>query len=176
VLSLALPTAVALRQAEGQVLLRPPLEPHAVHTLPGLQAAIPGAFSEAKMTRISVHSRALDLVQKWVRNLKPEGRTVNKHWQGATGQSADKVGARGVTGEGHRRALTVRVQSDRDTCQWRRTPRAHSALIDVDPIIQVQVANTQISTRRYGSDPTRTELNPVRSMLEGIMMQPDLLL
>ncbi len=48
--------------------------------------------------------------------------------------------------------------------------------IDVDPIIQVQVANTQISTRRYGSDPTRTELNPVRSMLEGIMMQPDLLL
>ncbi len=36
--------------------------------------------------------------------------------------------------------------------------------IDVDQII----ANTQISTRHYGSDPIRTELNPVavRSMLD----------
>jgi hypothetical protein len=30
------------------------------------------------------------------------------------------------------------------------------------------IANTQISTRHYGSDPIRTELNPVRSMLDDI--------
>ncbi len=36
--------------------------------------------------------------------------------------------------------------------------------IDVDQII----ANTQILTRSYGSDPIRTELNPVRSMLDDI--------
>ena len=40
--------------------------------------------------------------------------------------------------------------------------------IDVDLII----ANTQILTRSYGSDPIRTELNPVRSMLDD--MQADL--
>ena len=136
-LSLALPTAVALRQAEGQVLLRPPLEPHAVHTLPGLQAAIPGAFSEANIS--------LDLVQKWFRKGR-DYMTVYK--QGATGQSADKV-QKGV--KSHRRALTVRGAEPRER-------------IDVDQII----ANTQILTRSYGSDPIRTELNPVRSMLDDI--------
>ena len=70
--------------------------------------------------------------------------------QGATGQSADKV-QRGVTGKCHRRALTVRGAEPRER-------------IDVDQII----ANTQILTRSYGSDPIRTELNPVRSMLDDI--------
>jgi hypothetical protein len=49
------------------------------HTLPALQAAIPGAFSEATIS--------LDLVQKWFRKGR-DYMTVYK--QGATGQSADK--------------------------------------------------------------------------------------
>ena len=49
------------------------------------------------------------------------------------------------------RALTVRGAEPRER-------------IDVDQII----ANTQILTRSYGSDPIRTELNPVRSMLDDI--------
>ena len=73
--------------------------------------------------------------------------------QGATGQSADKAQK---SLKSHRRALTIRGAEPRER-------------IDVDQII----ANTQNPTRRYGSDPIRTELNPVRSMLDD--MQPDLL-
>jgi hypothetical protein len=107
------------------------------HTLPALQAAIPGAFSEANIS--------LDLVQKWFRKGR-DYMTVYK--QGATGQSAD-MAQKGV--KSHRRALTVRGAEPRER-------------IDVDQII----ANTQILTRSYGSDPIRTELNPVRSMLDDI--------
>ena len=92
---------------------------------------------------------SLDLVQKWFRKSR-DYMTVYK--QGATGQSADKA-QKGL--KSHRRALTVRGSEPRER-------------IDVDQII----ANTQILTRGYGSDPIRTELNPVRSMLDD--MQPDL--
>ena len=110
------------------------------HTLPALQAAIPGAFSEANIS--------LDLVQKWFRKGR-DYMTVYK--EGATGQSADKA-QKGV--KSHRRALTVRAE-----------PRER---IDVDQI----VVNTQDASRRYGSDPIRTELDPVRRMLDD--MAPDL--
>ena len=111
------------------------------HTLPALQAAIPGAFSEANIS--------LDLVQKWFRKGR-DYMTVYK--QGATGQSADKA-QKGV--KSHRRALTVGGAEPRER-------------IDVDQI----VVNTQNASRRYGSDPIRTELDPVRRMLDD--MAPDL--
>ncbi len=70
---------------------------------------------------------------------------ARRDWTGA-----DKA-QKGV--KSHRRALTVRGSEPRER-------------IDVDQII----ANTQILTRSYGSDPIRTELNPVRtrSMLDDI--------
>ena len=106
-----------------------------------LQAAIPGAFSEANIS--------LDLVQKWFRKGR-DYMTVYK--QGATGQSADKA-QKGV--KSHRRALRARGAEPRER-------------IDVDQI----VVNTQDASRRYGSDPIRTELDPVRRMLDD--MAPDL--
>ncbi len=54
------------------------------------------------------------------------------------------------------------MDSDTDTLTVRGAePRER---IDVDQII----ANTQILNRQYDSDPIRTELNPVRSMLDDI--------
>ena len=98
----------------------------------------------------SADNISLDLVQKWFRKGR-DYMTVYK--QGATGQSADKAQK---TLKSHRRALLIRGAEPRER-------------IDVDEII----ANTQRTDRRYGSDPIRTELNPVRSMLDD--MQPDLL-
>ena len=100
---------------KGQVLLRPPLEPHVT----------------------------------W------DYMTVYK--QGATGQSADKA-QEGV--KSHRRVLSIRASG--------AAPRER---IDVNQI----VANTQNASRRYGSDPIRTELDPVRRMLDDMaVMAPDL--
>ena len=93
----------------------------------------------------SANNISLDVVQKWFRKGR-DYMTVYK--QGATGQSADNA-QKGV--KSHRRALTVRGAEPRQR-------------IDVDQII----ANTQILTRGYGSDPIRTELNPARSMLDDI--------
>ena len=94
-------------------------------------------------------SISLDLVQKWFRKGR-DYMTVYK--EGATGQSADKA-QKGV--KSHRRALTVGGAEPRER-------------IDVDQI----VVNTQNASRRYGSDPIRTELDPVRRMLDD--MAPDL--
>ena len=90
----------------------------------------------------SADNISLDLVQKWFRKGR-DYMTVYK--QGATGQSADKAQK---TVKSHRRALSIRGVE----------PRVR---IDVDEII----ANTQRTGRRYGSDPIRTELDPVRRML-----------
>ena len=90
----------------------------------------------------SADNISLDLVQKWFRKGR-DYMTVYK--QGATGQSADKAQK---TVKSHRRALSIRGVEPRER-------------IDVDEII----ANTQRTGRRYGSDPIRTELDPVRRML-----------
>ena len=113
------------------------------HTLDGLQKAIPGPGA------FSEANISLDLVQKWFRKGR-DYMTVYK--EGATGQSADKA-QKGV--KSHRRALRVRGAEPRER-------------IDVDQI----VVNTQNASRRYGSDPIRTELDPVRRMLDD--MAPDL--
>jgi hypothetical protein len=82
--------------------------------------------------------------------------TVTVYKQGATGQTADKA-QKGANLKSHRRALTVRGAEPRER-------------IDVDQIIQLHHCKHAESNpgrcthRRYGSDPIRKELNPVRSM------------